>query len=126
MLDTICKIKDQVRDSRSRVITLSLNRNWQRIDPTSKEWNDIEMRIRMENQAQKRCEFTIYIIDSMYRVSQYQKERDTFCQSSPDWKRLNDLIIAEKDMQQRLLTQRNNIKIENSNSYIQTELYKLK
>lgn len=100
MLAKICQIKDDMRDSQTKISNMLFKRR--KLDPSSSEWKNIEKLINHESFIQKDRSYTIAIFDSIIRANNYKKEMEKVPHRSEKWKELLILVNAEFDMQNRL------------------------
>ena len=96
----ICQIKDEMRDSQTKISNMLFNRR--KLDPTSSEWKHIERLINHESFIQKDRSYAIAMFDSIIRANNYKKEMEKVPHRSEKWKELLMLVNAEFDMQNRL------------------------
>ncbi len=108
MSDEIYRLRDAIRESKSRVTTMLFDR--QNYDPASKQWQEIDNSISEEHVEQRRNMYRISIADSKLRAAEYLKQRDTIKVLTREWHKLNNIMNAELGMQHRLTVQLNNIR----------------
>ena len=108
MSNEVSKFQDEIRKSKSKVILLLFRQ--QDLKQDSDEWINIQKLVGMEHLEQRRNMLRIAIADSIYRSTNYQTKRDALSIIHKDWAELDWYVVSEKDMQDRLTKQLNDIK----------------